>query len=58
MENKLAIPEEEAPEADAIREMDVLHVRQVEDRGLPATAVLPELNEDRDPRGPVPVFVP
>jgi hypothetical protein len=58
MEHTPATPQEQAPETQAIGETDVLHIRQVEDRGLPATAVLPELSEDRGPRGPVPVFVP
>ena len=58
MESILAAPEEQELETRAIRETEGLHVRQVEDHGLPATAVLPELNEDRGPQGPVPVFVP
>ena len=58
MESILAAPEEQELEPRAIRETDVLHVRQVEDHGLPAATVVPELNEDRGPQGPVPVFVP
>ena len=58
MEDALAAPEEHELDTYGPGETDVLHVRQVEDHGLPATAVLPELNEDRGPQGPVPVFVP
>ena len=36
----------------------MLYVRHVEERGLPASVVLPELSEDRGSQGPVPIFVP
>ena len=58
MEDRAQNPEEEQETAVVFEPNSGLYVRHVEDRGLPATVVLPELSEARRCDGPVPVFVP
>ena len=58
MDTTAQIPEEERDRKGLVEPTDRLYVRHVEDRGLPATVVLPELQEARGSDGPVPIFVP
>jgi hypothetical protein len=58
MDNRAEKPEEPRTKAGQEEPATRLYIRHVEDRGLSATVVLPELSEDRRPQGPVPIFVP
>jgi hypothetical protein len=58
LEDTIGNPDEDQNEVELVEPINGLFIRHVEDRGLPATVVLPELSEDRGSQGPVPIFVP